>query len=52
MEKNIKNFFYAFFAIFGCSVIYAVISKTALKHAKNDTLGVDKDGNKAEFPHP
>lgn len=38
--------------MFAFSVIYAIIAKTALKHSKNDTLGVDKDGNKAEFPHP
>lgn len=43
------NLFYISIAV---SFIYAIISFRAIEHAKKDSLGVDKDGNKAAFPHP
>jgi hypothetical protein len=32
-------------------MLYGVLGLNAAEHSKNNTLGVDENGNRAEFPH-
>ncbi|KAL4473469.1 hypothetical protein ABPG72_012148 [Tetrahymena utriculariae] len=49
---NVLGYDFFFWLSVSCSLIYGLLSIKSLKYLKNETLGLDSNGQIARFPHP